>query len=636
MVVVEHGDIADLIVTGQFEEGVELEAKRASGQVPRNAWESISAFANTLGGVLVLGLVESDDGWTVEGISNPDRMIQDLHSSMRDGNKISCEVSGNGDIWKEEVANTHLVIVRVRAVPRRHKPVYINGNRDLAYVRRNEGDARCTDNELGRMRREATPFSFDSQVIPYLEMADFNPDTIQQYRTMSAEVRPGLAHHRLETSAFLRSISAWRMDREAGTEGPTVAGILMFGEESAIREIRTNHVIDYRRIPVDETPTRRWTDRVQWTGNLFGAWQEIFPRLVRGLPTPFRLRGPQRVDQPAGLEALREAFVNLLVHTDYQESGDAVVLHRHDGYTFRNLGDSWVDLRDLGMEGRSDRRNPEIAKMFDHVGLADRAGSGFIRILNEWRELGFRHPNIISDPARYEFALELKLASMLSVDDRTWLAGIGAPWREEEELALVFARHQGYVDNQTLRSATGQHLFDASKTLGSLRDRNYLVLEGHGKNALYRLGTAALSTRHERADTGREHAHEHVSTDNERASTDNERASTEPLKDDMIYAQLMSVVSSLPANAKLDSAERRNIILDLCAVAPLSATEMATLLSQHIQTMRRDLRGLVDSGQVETTQASKQHPGQRYRTVPQSSPTGIQAALPLDDVYGAR
>ncbi len=628
MVVVEHGDITDLIVTGQFEEGVELEAKRASGQVPRNAWESISAFANTAGGVLVLGLVESDDGWVVEGISNPDRMIQDIHSLMRDGNKISCEVSGNGDIWKEEVANTSLVIVRVRAGPRRHKPVYINGNRDLAYVRRNEGDARCTDNELDRMRREATPFSFDSQVIPYLEMADFNSDTIQQYRTMSAGVRPDLAHHRLAHDAFLQSIGAWRVDREAGTEGPTVAGILMFGEESAIREIRTNHVIDYRRIPVDESPTRRWTDRVQWAGNLFGGWQELFPRLARGLPMPFRLRGPQRVDQPAGLEALREAFVNLLVHTDYQESGDAVVLHRHDGYTFRNPGDSWVDLRDLGLQGRSDRRNPELAKMFDHVGLADRAGSGFIRILDEWRELGFRHPNIVSDPARYEFALELKLASMLSADDRTWLAGIGGPWREEEELALIFARHLGHVENQSLRFATGQHLFDASQTLRSLRDRDLLILQGSGRNTRYVLGPAGAI-----GHTGENPDHLDSNPDHLPQNPDHLDSNPDHLDPNpdqtSITSQLHEVADPIAQSGKVSPHELKTAIVTLCRITPLSQADLARLLRRSRVTIGRHTSDLLKAGLLQQEHEQSSHPKQRYLAVTRGPKKSIQAELDL-------
>ncbi|MDQ3656661.1 MAG: hypothetical protein M3457_16495 [Chloroflexota bacterium] len=392
------------------------------------------------------------------------------------------------------------------------------------------------------------------------------------------------------------------MDRERGLEGPTVAGILMLGEDAAIREIRTDHIIDYRRVPVDETPTRRWSDRVQWTGNLFGAWEQIFPRLARGLPTPFRLRGPQRIDQPAGLEALREAFVNLLVHTDYEETSDAVILHRDDGYVFRNPGNSWVDLQDLGLQSQSDRRNPEIAKMFDHIGLADRAGSGFIRILDEWRELGFQKPSIVSDPSKYHFELGLKLAAMLSAGDRKWLGHIGGPWREEEELALIFAHHIGYVDNQSLRFATGQHLFDASQTLRSLRNRDLLVLQGSGRNASYVLGPAAIQNP------------DHLDPNPDQT---------------LIDLRLHEIADPIALSDKISPEELKSAIVMLCTIAPLSQNDLVRLLRRSRVTLRRHTGDLLKHGLLQQEHEQASHPKQRYLATANALEKSIQTELDL-------
>ena len=76
---VTPGDIAELIESGQFEEGIELEAKRASGNIPSDAWPTISAFANTSGGILVLGLDEADDGWVPRGMPNQRQRIPGFH-----------------------------------------------------------------------------------------------------------------------------------------------------------------------------------------------------------------------------------------------------------------------------------------------------------------------------------------------------------------------------------------------------------------------------------------------------------------------------------------------------------------------------------------------------------------------------
>ncbi len=517
---------------------------------------------------------------------------------MRDRSKVSCEVVRTGDVWKEPVDGVQIVVVRVAPAPRRNKPVFIKGDRNHAFVRWNEGDARCTDEELDRMRREATPESSDVRVIPYLAIDDFDLDAVERYRQLSLEHKPSLANHRLDSAEFLRSVEAWRLDRELGVEGPTLAGILMFGVDRAIREVRTNHVIDYRRVPVDHTPSRRWTDRVRWTGHLFGAWEEIFPRLVRGLPTPFRLRGPQRLDEPAGLEALREAFVNLLVHTDYLESSDAVIVHRDDGYSFRNPGDSWVDPRDLGKQSRSERRNPIIAQMFDNVGLADQAGSGFIRILDEWRELGYRKPIVVSDSSGYQFELDLKLAGILSSDDRQWLATIGGPWREDEELALVFARHEGSVDNQTLRSATGQHLFDASQTLRSLRDREYLVLHGSGRHSRYMLGDAANLKAQEEPSTG----HTGLSTGHMGLSHQAED-----------NARLKEIAGPVAHSTRTSPNMFEETVLRLCRISPLSSEDLVRLLNRDVKTIRRYINRLIDAGELERLYPQERHPQQRYR-----------------------
>lgn len=624
------GGIAELIETGQFEEGGNLEAKRASGNVPANAWETVSAFANTGGGLLVLGLDESDDGWSVRGVANPDQMIQDIENLMRDRTKISFNVAGNGDIWKESVGDKSLVVIRVRRVPRRHRPVYINGDPNKAFVRNGEGDAGCSEEEIDRMKRDASPSRADLRVLSYLTIDDFDFDAVSRYRELSGERRPSLANHRLDTKAYLQSIEAWRIDREEHIEGPTVAGILMFGNDLAIREIRANHVVDYRRVPTDQTPSRRYTDRVRWRSHLFGAWEEIFPRLVRGLPVPFRLRGPHRTDEPEGLETLREAFVNLLVHTDYEELSDAVILHRDDGYYFENPGDSWVDPQDLGVQGRSERRNPIIAQMFDNVGLADQAGSGFIRILDEWKGMGFRRPSIVSDSSKYQFRLELSLAGLLPADVRGWLSEIGGPWREEEEPALMFARHHGSVDNQTLRSASGQHLFDASQTLRSLRDREYLVLQGAGKNTSYVLGPMASgefnvegsghlepSSGHSSASSG----HLPVNSGHLGPSSGHLTPSTDD--------QLEQIAEAIAQSGKSSTDEVEAIIIHLCQITPMSSDDLSRLLKRSLKTVRRYISALIADGRLEQLHERRNHPGQRYRTTIKEPETTIQGRLEL-------
>ena len=622
LALIEPGDIHKLLDSGDLAESIDFEAKRANNGFPGNAWPTVSAFANTHGGVIVLGLEEGESDWIVSGVSDPDRVIQDIHNTMRNPHKISHEVSGNGDIWKEYVDGKWLVVVRVHRVARRDRPVYLDRDRSKTFVRRNEGDVRCTENELARFASESSIQPFDRRVIHFLNMDDLDLDTIERYRALSLERRPTLPHHRQNLPDYLRTIGAWRVDRETGHDGPTAAGVLMFGTELAIREIRPSHVIDYRRIPSNNTPTTRWSDRVRWTGNLFGAWEEIFHRLTRSLTTPWRLRGPQRIDQPAGEESLREAFVNLLVHTDYRESRDAVVFHRDDGYEFSNPGDSWVDVNDLGAESGFDRRNPTIANLFNHVGLADQAGSGYVRILDEWRELGYPRPTAQSDTAAHSFSLKLSLADMLSYHDRRWLTEIGGPWTASEELALVYARHLDSIDNATLRQASGQHLFDASQTLRSLRDRGLLIRQGGGKNSYYVLGPTARGERASDSLT--------LPSDDKGAGSDSLTLPSDGIETEWIDREIARIAEPVRGQRRASRSIVMEALVELCRLTPMSSNDLARILKRELVTLRPYLQSLIAEQRITPTRDPINHPKQRYQAVEHNSKAGDPRQQALD------
>ena len=74
---------------------------------------------------------------------------------------------------------------------------------------------------------------------------------------------------------------------------------------------------DYQeKMSVDENV--RWTDRIcmdgTWEANLFQFYRRVYPKLSSVLPKPFRLENGVRLEDTTTHVALREAFVNTLVH----------------------------------------------------------------------------------------------------------------------------------------------------------------------------------------------------------------------------------------------------------------------------------------------------------------------------------
>ena len=71
----------DLAKFETYKENNRLEAKAAQGGLPKSIWETVSAFANTSGGVIVLGAKErKDDALEIVGLADADKMLDFCHS----------------------------------------------------------------------------------------------------------------------------------------------------------------------------------------------------------------------------------------------------------------------------------------------------------------------------------------------------------------------------------------------------------------------------------------------------------------------------------------------------------------------------------------------------------------------------
>ncbi len=369
----------------QSKETLDCEFKSAQGGTGKSAWETVSAFANTRGGWLILGV--DDDGEPV-GVGDGHTRQKEFLDLVRNPEKISFPVCGPDDTSVEHLDGRDLVVIRVPAAAQRNQPVYINGNPYTGtFVRRGASDYHCTKPEVDRMMREASDTAADKAVLPHYGLADLDLSTLAIYRQRYQNQHPDSPHLARDDLGFLRAIDGWRHDRERDVEGLTVAGLLLCGREEAIREWRGRHLIDYRLLGEDGTE-ERWRHRIVWEGNLLGAVDALLPRLVEGIDVPFRLSGATRQDSTPAHIAVREALVNLLVHTDYYETKSSLILQSSSRYLFQNPGSSRIPESDLYAENRSDPRNPTLVRMFRLIGLAEEAGTGIPAILNAWRELG--------------------------------------------------------------------------------------------------------------------------------------------------------------------------------------------------------------------------------------------------------
>lgn len=65
----------DLRNFDKYKEDNSREVKKAVGGLPVTLWESYSSFANSNGGVIILGVGERQDGsWYTTGLKNPEKL----------------------------------------------------------------------------------------------------------------------------------------------------------------------------------------------------------------------------------------------------------------------------------------------------------------------------------------------------------------------------------------------------------------------------------------------------------------------------------------------------------------------------------------------------------------------------------
>ena len=97
----------------KYKENNRIEAKKAIGGLPRSIWETYSAFANTLGGVILLGVEElADKSLHPVDLPDPEKLIKDFWDIVNNANKVSANILSDKDVTIEDIDGKHIVAIR--------------------------------------------------------------------------------------------------------------------------------------------------------------------------------------------------------------------------------------------------------------------------------------------------------------------------------------------------------------------------------------------------------------------------------------------------------------------------------------------------------------------------------------------
>ena len=403
-------------------ERVTLECKRARKDVPHSLWETYSAFANTDGGTILLGVDEDlkekdiSKRFNIIGVEDAAKIRTDVWNTLNSREKVSSNLLRDEDINTLSYDGKDVVVIHVPRAIYEERPVYINNNLMRGtYRRRHEGDYHCPEPIIRMMLRDACDDGNDRMFLEHYTMDDIDIPTLEAYRNMFRVANLEHVWNGLDHKEFLKQLGGYTVDRASGKEGLTMAGLLMFGKGLPVRERFDNLRMDY----IDKSNLvgdQRYSDRLTydgtWENNLFNFLRLVLPRLTRDLPRPFKMNGIVREDDTPQKKAVREAFTNMIIHADMMIGSGLLRVEKYDDrFVLTNPGLLKLPLEQIYAGGESKARNQRMQHMLRMIGYGENLGSGFPLILNAWHERHWLKPQLIEQPELMQVKLELKIVN---------------------------------------------------------------------------------------------------------------------------------------------------------------------------------------------------------------------------------
>ena len=403
-------------------ERVTLECKKAQSKLPSSLWETYSAFANTYGGTILLGVyenlgeIDNSQRFSITGVEDADKILKDLWNTIHSSEKVNINLLRDEDVDKVSIDGKVVVVVNVPQADYTLRPIYINNNMQRGtYKRNHEGDYHCTEQELKMMLRDANETGNDRMFLEYYTMNDIDMPTLDRYRIMFRLSNPEHVWNDLGNKEFLMQLGGYVINRKDGTEGLTLAGLLMFGKGLPIRDRFDNLRMDY----IDKTDLigdQRYSDRLTydgtWENNLFNFIRMVLPRLTRDLPRPFKMEGMERKDDTPQHKAVREALTNAIIHADFMLNGILKVEKYGDKFVLTNPGLLKIPIKQIYAGGESKARNQRMQAMLRMIGYGENLGSGFPLILSAWNEKHWLKPELIEQPELMQVKLILHIENI--------------------------------------------------------------------------------------------------------------------------------------------------------------------------------------------------------------------------------
>jgi len=356
--------VIDLINKGESET-VELKSIFDQATI-----ETLTAFANTKGGYVVIGVTDTGK---IKGIQLGKETIPQWLNQI----KANTFPSLIPDAIMITIEKKKVVVFSIDEFP--VKPVSCRGK----YLKRSQNsNHQMTIHEISDLHLKTYQTSWDYYTDKNHELEDISLEKVSGFIELSNRVRP---YPVLDDPMTVLKKFELVKDKSI-----TNGCYLLFAAADTMLS-----TIEVGRFAHDTFIQ----DSVTIRSDLFSEVDSVLTFIQKHLNRSYIITGDkqreERWDYP--LEALREIVVNMIVHRDYMDSNDSIIKIFDDRIEFFNPGRLMEGLSiEKLMRGNyiSAIRNKQLATLFKEAGIIEKYGSGIKRILEATRAYGLTEPKI--------------------------------------------------------------------------------------------------------------------------------------------------------------------------------------------------------------------------------------------------
>ncbi len=348
-------------------EKIRVEFKEAKDSLPRNLFETVCAFLNREGGSILLGVNNKGE---VVGVSPSafDQISTEISSLSNNPNKLNPSFILFPSIV--EIKNKTVIHIQVPASSQVHKCD------NIVFDRSSDGDLRVTTPQgiADIYNRKRVHFT-EGTIYPFIKNSDFKDGLLEKVRNLIRSNKPAHPWLELSDEEFFKTSGLYKVDYQNGSEGFTLAAVLLLGKDIVIKNILPHYKIDAL---VKIKDVDRFDDRLTIETNLIEAYNQLMDFTAKHLPDKFFMEGDIRISLRDKI--FREVIANLIVHREYTNAHSATFTIYKDKVQILNAnnpnGSGPIQINNFIPFSK----NPTISKFFVQIGRVEELGSGVINV----------------------------------------------------------------------------------------------------------------------------------------------------------------------------------------------------------------------------------------------------------------